>query len=65
MKALKVWLTVIPCLIIAVLVIVALPKKEVVIYDEMGDADAFGEPTHVTNSELDFFTTNDQFLQKQ
>lgn len=53
-------LFIIPCLIIAVLVIVALPKSDRFVVDVEGDLDAFDEPTFVTNSEMSFFYKRDQ-----
>lgn len=59
-KLFKTLLILIPCLILAVLVIVALPKKEKVVIDIEGDLDAFDEPTFVTNSDMSFFYKKDQ-----
>ncbi len=59
-KLFKTLLIVIPCLIIAVLCIIALPKRDNFIYDEEGDLEAFDEPTFVTNSEMGFFYKKDQ-----
>ncbi len=50
----------IPCLFIAVLVIVAIPEKNKYVIDLEGDPDAFDEPTYVTNSEMSFFYKKDQ-----
>ncbi len=59
-KLFKTLLIVIPCLFIAVLVIIALPDKDNYIYDEQGDLEAFDEPTFVTNSDMGFFYKKDQ-----
>ncbi len=63
-KLFKTLLVVIPCLIIAVLVIVALPDRENYVIDVEGDLDAFGkpedEPEYVTNSDMSFFYKKDQ-----
>ena len=59
-KLFKTLLIVIPCLFIAVLCILALPKKDNFIYDEQGDLEAFDEPTFVTNSDMGFFYKKDQ-----
>lgn len=59
-KLFKTLLIVIPCLFIAVLCIIALPKEDNYIYDEAGDPEAFDEPTFVTNSDMGFFYKKDQ-----
>jgi len=59
-KLFKTLLFVIPCLLIAVLVIVAIPRPENYIYDEEGDLEAFDEPTFVTNSDMGFFYKKNQ-----
>ncbi len=59
-KLFKTLLIVVPCIIIAALVIVALPKKEIIVLDEAGDLEYYDEPTYVTNSEMSFFYKKDQ-----
>ncbi len=59
-KLFKTLLVIVPCLIVTVLVILALPKEENYIYDAAGDIDAFDEPTFVTNSDMGFFYKKDQ-----
>ena len=59
-KLFKTLLIVIPCLIVAVLCILAIPREDNYILDEMGDLEAFDEPEYVTNSEMGFFYKRDQ-----
>lgn len=60
-KLFKTLLITIPCFIVAVLILVALPEStDNYIIDLEGDLDAFDEPTYVTNSDMSFFYKNDQ-----
>ncbi len=59
-KLFKTLLIIIPCLFISVLVILAIPKEDNYVYDEVGDLAAFDEPTYVTNSDMGFFYKQDQ-----
>jgi len=59
-KLFKTLLIVIPCLIVAVLCLLAIPKEDNYILDEVGDLEAFDEPEYVTNSEMGFFYKRDQ-----
>lgn len=59
-KLFKFLLIAVPCLMIAVLVIVALPKRERCVIDEQGISADYDEPKLTTNSQMSFFYRNDQ-----
>jgi beta-N-acetylglucosaminidase len=62
-KLFKTLLVLIPCLLIAVLIIVAIPEKDFYILDVEGDLDAYEDPKLVNNSDIGFFYKNEQLYE--